>query len=224
MSAVSLFSRPGAARSDVGRRIARCREETGISREALAREVGADPGYLRHVEEGGAEPATAALLRIATALGVPFGELRGRASESAPGRGTAAESPETGTLTPDECWGRLAGHGVGRIGMRGASGEPLILPVNYCVTPDGALAFRTRRHGVLAAAEGQDVAFEADRIDEVMSAGWNVLAVGRARRVTDSGEAERLDSAAFSRPWPDPFRRTWIVVEPDVLSGRRIRT
>ncbi|OON82987.1 DNA-binding protein [Streptomyces tsukubensis] len=206
----------------MGRRIAHSRIDAGISRAALARVVGADPAYLRYIEEEDASPSTAVLLRLASALGVSLGDLRGTTVEYPAGRGRATAAPKLTSLSPAECRKRLADHGVGRVGVTGPTG-PLILPVNYSVV-NGEIAFRADEQAELARVAGRDVAFEVDRIDESMSSGWDVLVVGRARRITDVVEITELDKSAFSKPWPDPRRRTWMVIHPRTVTGRRIRT
>ncbi|MEV0848243.1 pyridoxamine 5'-phosphate oxidase family protein [Streptomyces sp. NPDC049954] len=223
MSPVSQFTAPGSAGGDVGRRIAHRREEAGLSRAELARAVGADPSYLRYIEEENAAPGTAVLLRIAAALGVNLADLRGTAVEYPQGRGGASAAPVFEALSEDECRARLAEHGVGRVGLLTGGADPQILPVNYCVV-DGDIAFRTGEDTALTTAEGERVAFEVDRIDDALSAGWSVLVTGAARRVREAREADRLERAAFSKPWADPGRAVWFLVHPDRLSGRRIRT
>ncbi|MGW0310832.1 helix-turn-helix domain-containing protein [Streptomyces flavidovirens] len=226
-TAAGQHTDPHSAVSAVGRRIAHCRTEAGLSVVQLAHAVGADPAYLRHVEQRDLSPGSALLTRIASALGMSLSDLRGRHAHLPEGRSAAAPFPRMETVGQDECWTMLAGHGVGRVAVPGPPlgppAGPLILPVNYSVV-EGRIAYRTSPGTVTASVAGGEVAFEADRIDEVTSAGWNVVAVGPARLVTDAGEAAVLDEHAFSLPWPDPTRGTWIVIRPTRLSGRRIRT
>lgn len=223
MTPVSQFTAPGGAGSDVGRRIAHSRAEAGLSRAELARAVGADPAYLRYIEEENAAPGTAVLLRIAAALGVNLADLRGTTAAYPGGRGRPAAAPVLEALTEGQAKNHLAGHGVGRVGLTTKETGPLVLPVNYSLV-DGDIAFRTGADSALTAAEGREVAFEVDRLDEAMSGGWSVLVTGVARRVTDKDEAERLERAAFSTPWAGPERATWFVIHPQDVTGRRIRT
>lgn len=63
--------------------------------------------------------------------------------------------------------------------MTASDGRPAVVPVNYEVV-DNAIMFRTAPDSVPAAAVGTDVAFEVDHVDEALSQGWSVLAVGPA--------------------------------------------
>jgi hypothetical protein len=87
---------------------------------------------------------------------------------------------------------------------------------------DGDIVFRTRAAGPLAAAAGTTVGFEVDRIDEAMSEGWSVLVTGRASRVDDAAELDRLDQFGLE-PWPGGRRRAVIRVETTSITGRSIR-
>ena len=120
-----------------------------------------------------------------------------------------------------ECRDLLATHGVGRISVSTAPG-PAIVPVNYSVVDD-AVVFRTAPDATPAAAAGAEVAFEVDHIDEALSEGWSVLVVGRARRVTDPAAVRRLDDAAYTPPWPGGGRDLWLRIDPERITGRRIR-
>ncbi|MFJ2961071.1 pyridoxamine 5'-phosphate oxidase family protein [Streptomyces collinus] len=76
---------------------------------------------------------------------------------------------------------------------------PAMLPVYYEVVDD-ALVFRTSPDAAPAVAVGTEVAFEVDHIDDAMSQGWSVLAVGRAEAVRDPDEVRRLDARAHTDP------------------------
>jgi uncharacterized protein len=68
------------------------------------------------------------------------------------------------------------------------------------------------------------VGFEADRIDPVDRTGWSVLVVGRAVEVKDPGTIERARALGI-RPWTAANRRSHaILIHPEFVSGRRIRT
>jgi hypothetical protein len=68
------------------------------------------------------------------------------------------------------------------------------------------------------------VTFEIDRIDDAFSEGWSVLALGRARTVTDADDVRRLTEHAFSTPWAGGPREEWIRIDTLSLTGRRITT
>lgn len=72
--------------------------------------------------------------------------------------------------------------------------------MNYEVVDD-TIAFRTAPGSMPAAASGTDVAFEVDHVDETMSRGWSVLAVGPARIVTEPDAQRRLTARAHTTPW-----------------------
>ncbi|WP_433570159.1 pyridoxamine 5'-phosphate oxidase family protein [Streptomyces sp. CA-251247] len=65
--------------------------------------------------------------------------------------------------------------------------------------------------------------FEVDHIDDVMSEGWSVLAVGTARAVTAPHAVRRLNELAHSAPWAGGGDRTlWVALAPRRITGRRI--
>ncbi|MYR26045.1 MULTISPECIES: pyridoxamine 5'-phosphate oxidase family protein [unclassified Streptomyces] len=224
MTPVSQFTAPGGGQgSDVGRRIAHSRTRAGLSRSELAQAVGADPSYLRYIEEENAAPGTAVLLRIANALGVSLAELRGTAAGYPDGRGWAAAHPVLEEMGEEECRRRIGAHGVGRLGFTTETTGPVILPLNYTLI-DGELTLRSTPGGPLAHVAGGTVAFEVDRVDEALGAGWSVLATGTLRRVTDPARTEALERAAWSAPWAGGDRTTWFTLRPERLTGRIIRT
>lgn len=66
------------------------------------------------------------------------------------------------------------------------------------------------------------MSFEVDRIDEAMSEGWSVLVSGRAQRVEDRTEIEKLASVGIE-PWAGGKREAVIRIEINEISGRAIR-
>ena len=119
----------------------------------------------------------------------------------------------------------IAHGGIGRIAYESRFG-PAVLPVNY-QWHDGAIVFRTARHGALdedlqtGIAGGEyKVAFEIDEIDTPGRQGWSVLIQGPAHHVT---EAER-DAAieAGVEPWPAGDRELFVRIIPTHITGRRI--
>ncbi|NBM19808.1 pyridoxamine 5'-phosphate oxidase family protein [Streptomyces sp. GC420] len=212
---------PGSARGDIGRRAAQRREELGLTREEVAARAGTAPGYLKYLEEQpGAAPGIGMLLRLADALGTTVTALAGGGIDLPPGIGRAAGRTRLAVLSPEECRARLGGHGIGRVAVATAEG-PAILPVNYSVVDDD-IVFRTLPESALAAAAGTETAFEVDHIDEALSRGWSVLVRGPARLVTDPQAVARLNEQAFSEPWADGGRNTWVAIEPAAISGREV--
>jgi nitroimidazol reductase NimA-like FMN-containing flavoprotein (pyridoxamine 5'-phosphate oxidase superfamily) len=119
----------------------------------------------------------------------------------------------------------IAPGGIGRIAYQGRFG-PAILPVNYR-WHDGAIVFRTARHGALdedlqtGIAGGEyKVAFEIDEIDVAGRQGWSVLLQGPAHHVS---EAERESAVqAGVEPWPAGDRELFVRIVPSHITGRRI--
>ncbi|MFI2368071.1 DUF1918 domain-containing protein [Streptomyces sp. NPDC018833] len=205
---------------DIGRRVAAERERQGLSRAETARRARMAPEYLAYLEERLADPNLATLIRLAGALGTSVAALRGGGIDLPPGQGQALLHPQLRDLAPDECRARLSTHGVGRIAVSTPDG-PAVVPVNYEVIDD-AIAFRTAPDSVPSAAVGTDVAFEVDHVDEAMSQGWSVLAVGPARVVTDPDAVRRLADRAHNKPWAGGEREMWVSIQPTRLTGRRI--
>jgi len=213
---------PGQAPNpgDVGRRIAAERRRQGMARAETARRARMAPEYLAYLEEQPAEPTLASLIRLADALGTSVAALRGGGADLPSGQGHALLHPQLQDLGPDECRARLSTHGVGRVAVSTPDG-PAVVPVNYEVVEDN-IAFRTTPGSAPAAAVGADVAFEVDHVNEVMSQGWSVLAVGPARVVTDPDEVRKLIDRAHTEPWAGGEREMWVSIRPRRLTGRRI--
>jgi nitroimidazol reductase NimA-like FMN-containing flavoprotein (pyridoxamine 5'-phosphate oxidase superfamily) len=211
---------PGPARGDIGRRVAARREQLGLTREDVAVRAASAPGYIQYLEEQPVTPGIGFLLRLADALETTVVELTGGGMDLPPGVGRAAYHSELVELTPEECRTRLSTHGVGRVAVSTPDG-PAIVPVNYLVMDD-AVAYRTAPGAVPAAAEGREVAFEVDHIDEALSQGWSVLVVGAARAVTDPETVRRLDEQATTTPWAGGDRELWLTITPTRITGRRI--
>ena len=119
----------------------------------------------------------------------------------------------------------IAHGGIGRIAYESRFG-PAVLPVNY-QWHNGAIVFRTARHGALdedlqtGIAGGEyKVAFEIYEIDTARRQGWSVLIQGPAHHVS---EAER-DAAieAGVEPWPAGDRELFVRIIPTHITGRRI--
>ncbi|MFD5746343.1 helix-turn-helix domain-containing protein [Streptomyces sp. NPDC127033] len=209
-----------APRSDLGRRVTARREQLGLSREEVAARAGSVPGYIEFVEERQSTPGIGFLLRLADALGTTVDTLTGSTTELPPGTGLAAYRPALTTLSTGECRELLSTHGVGRVAVSTWDG-PAVVPVNYVVVGD-EVAYRTAPGTAAAEAVGQEVAFEADHIDDAMSRGWSVNVVGTARAVTGDNDVRRLDRHARTTPWAGGERRLWVSIAPTRTTGRRI--
>ncbi|MFE7890354.1 DUF1918 domain-containing protein [Streptomyces sp. NPDC057412] len=206
---------------DMGRRLVAERLRHGLSREETAARARMSPDYLAYLEEHPADPTAATLTRLADALGTTATALKGGGMDLPPGQGHALLHPEVRELGPDECRTLLSTHGVGRVGVTQSDGRPAVVPVNYEIVDD-MIAFRTEPGSVAASAVGTEAAFEVDHVDEIMSRGWSVLAVGPANAVTDPDAARRLTERAHSTPWAGGERDMWVMLRPERLTGRRI--
>ena len=191
-----------------------------MSREQLAEAAGMAPGYLEHLEEHPAEVTPAALLRLARALDVNVAVLLGEGVSLPPGRGGAGSHPVFEAIGDKECDRLLAAGGVGRVVLVEERG-PVAFPVNFSLL-DGDILFRTAADSPVAAADGQEVGFEVDRIDDALHEGWSVLVTGRARRLVDPDEVARA-RALEVEPWAGGDREVYLRLVPDEVSGRRIR-
>ncbi|MGP3969269.1 helix-turn-helix domain-containing protein [Streptomyces sp. 6N223] len=216
---------PGAAagpnhRSDVGRRVALRREQLGLSREDVAERAGVAPEYLRYLEEQPASPSLPSLTRVARALQCTVAELSGVETTSAVSQ-PPVEPGEPAELSAEECHELLAAHTVGRVAVDTPDG-PAIVPVNYTYAEDeDAVVFRTAPGAAPSFAEGADVAFEVDRLDEAQRVGWSVMVAGAAQRITDPAAIERLAARAHTEPWGGE-RPLWVRVAAERVSGRRV--
>ncbi|MBD0422692.1 DUF1918 domain-containing protein [Streptomyces sp. TRM S81-3] len=218
----SVTAPPGTPTpGDIGRRVAAERRRQGLSREETARRARMSPSYLAYLEEQAADPSVATLIRLADALGTTAAALRGGGMDLPPGQGHALLHPQLRDLGPEECRNLLSTHGVGRIAVTAPDGRPAVVPVNY-ETVDDAIVFRTAPESVPAAAVGTEVAFEVDQVDEALSQGWSVLAVGPASVVTDADAVRRLTQRAHTTPWAGGEREMWVSIRPTSLTGRRI--
>ncbi|MEU5460980.1 pyridoxamine 5'-phosphate oxidase family protein [Streptomyces althioticus] len=206
---------------DIGRRVAVERRRRGLSREETARRARISPQYLAYLEEQSADPSTATLLALAAALGTTATALRGAGVDLPPGQGHALLRPQLRDLGPEECRRLLSTHGVGRIAVTAAGGRPAVVPVNYEVVQD-EIVFRTMPGSVPAAAAGTEVAFEVDHVDDAMSRGWSVLAVGPASVVTEPDAVRELTRRAHTEPWAGGTRDVWVAIRPTRVTGKRI--
>jgi nitroimidazol reductase NimA-like FMN-containing flavoprotein (pyridoxamine 5'-phosphate oxidase superfamily) len=126
------------------------------------------------------------------------------------------------TLPAAECWNLLSTAPLGRLGLL-VGGRPQVLPVNYAL--DGrAVLFRTAEGTVLNEAGLRVVAFEVDHVDAATHEGWSVLVQGLARDITDAVDANSARMRRLSLiTWAPGARHRWYRIEPEHVSGRRLR-
>jgi nitroimidazol reductase NimA-like FMN-containing flavoprotein (pyridoxamine 5'-phosphate oxidase superfamily) len=211
----------GADGGDLARRVVHRREELGLSRDEVARRAGMNTWYLDFLEHSPyATLTTGALVRLASALNTTSAYLSSGGVDRPPGTGRAGPHPSLEVLTRQQCQAHLKAGGIGRFVFLAERG-PVALPVNFrCF--DGDIVLRTDAAGSLAAAAGAIVSFEVDRIDEAMSEGWSVIVTGRARRVDDPNELERVAQLDLE-PWAGGDREAVLRIDAAEVSGRRIR-
>ena len=120
-----------------------------------------------------------------------------------------------------DCFLLLKSVPLGRIGFV-ASGEVVILPVNFLV--DGQdVVFRTAAGSKLSAVEvGHYVGFEADSYDVATGTGWSVVVNGLAEIVESDEEEARLDTFGLSSWGSGASGRVWVRIRPSSITGRRI--
>jgi nitroimidazol reductase NimA-like FMN-containing flavoprotein (pyridoxamine 5'-phosphate oxidase superfamily) len=124
-------------------------------------------------------------------------------------------------LDREECLSLIRSKHVGRIAWCGVRG-PQVLPVNYVVTDDDAVLFRTSPHSQIAKALYEtQAAFQVDDADEFLQAGWSVLIVGTATYLRDPNDIP-TDLDDRPTPWAGGVRTMYIRVSPDVITGRRV--
>ncbi|MCC5947123.1 MAG: pyridoxamine 5'-phosphate oxidase family protein [Nitriliruptoraceae bacterium] len=125
-------------------------------------------------------------------------------------------------IDPMECVELLGSVELIRVALTTAQG-PTLFPVNH-VVHDDAVYFRTAPGSKLgAAAQGGQVAIEADETDAAKRTGWSVIGHGTASIVTDTDLVAELHELPFE-PWALPDTRDfWVRVDLDHVTGRRIR-
>jgi transcriptional regulator with XRE-family HTH domain len=209
-------------RGDLGRRIARQRHGLGLTRDEAAELAGMSVSYLEYLETSPTpNPTLTALERLADALGTTLATLEGAGMDLPPGQRLAAPHPDVEILSVAECRARLGDAGIGRFLFVTGRG-PVAIPVNYRMVGDD-IVFRTGAStSVRAGARQRLVSFSVDHIDDTLSAGWSVLASGRATLIAAGpvwGELAALDI----EPWAGGPRDTYIRLTTCYLTGRRIQ-
>jgi len=139
------------------------------------------------------------------------------------GRAAVPDDGALEYLPRSECLRLMGSVPVGRV-FYSKQAMPAVAVVNFALTGDGSIVFRTEAGGKLwSAMQRAVVAFETDRLDEADRSGWSVTVVGRAEEVTDAGEVNALREVALD-PWAPGERDHFIRVRPEIVTGRRIRT
>ncbi|MEU1200391.1 pyridoxamine 5'-phosphate oxidase family protein [Streptomyces sp. NPDC005813] len=124
-------------------------------------------------------------------------------------------------LDRQECMALLVKTPVGRI-VYTRQALPAVLPVNFCLAPDGAVLLRTSASSDLVSAiDGAVVAFEADEVDAATQSGWSVVVTGEASPVTDPGEHAWLLHSG-PRSWVPAPREVFVRIDPELVTGREL--
>jgi hypothetical protein len=127
------------------------------------------------------------------------------------------------SLSRYDCWQLVtdaAGpDGVARVVWSGPDG-PAIVPVNYTVA-DGFLWFQTTEGSRLAReCCDQQVLVEVDQVDPANHTGWSVVVTGTVTRLPSAADPGLLSDLVV---WPSGPRQLLLRVEPDEITGRRLR-
>lgn len=81
MSSHPRRTKAGTAKESFGERLARLREDAGLSQSALARRIGTSQSAVSQIEAGDRSPSYGMLVQLADALGVSLAYLMGASIE-----------------------------------------------------------------------------------------------------------------------------------------------
>jgi nitroimidazol reductase NimA-like FMN-containing flavoprotein (pyridoxamine 5'-phosphate oxidase superfamily) len=124
------------------------------------------------------------------------------------------------SLSAEECLHLLRSEVMGRVGVTWDV-LPVILPVNYVVHGNGIVLRTAPGTKLCAALSHCVVAFEVDGVDPVRHEGWSVLVRGPAHEVSDELEIAHLRSLPL-RPWANDSADHFVIIDIELLSGRRV--
>jgi hypothetical protein len=137
----------------------------------------------------------------------------------------AAMGPEVIELHRVEAMRLLASVSYGRVVFI-QGGLPAIRPVNHLVD-GGRVIVRTRLASKISTGMRPRptshvmVAYEADDLDPQQRAGWSVVVMGPATTLTDPEQIARYEQRLL--PWIGMVMDTVIAIEPQIVTGLRIR-
>jgi uncharacterized protein len=120
-------------------------------------------------------------------------------------------------LTREMCMTLLETQPVGRFVVAQGDAPPHVVPVNYLLDGENVI-FRSGSGTKLRQVAGAIVSFQVDSIDPVRHEGWSVLIGGRAYHAF----AHEVDHLRLD-PYDPGTKERWVRIEPDVVTGRRIR-
>jgi nitroimidazol reductase NimA-like FMN-containing flavoprotein (pyridoxamine 5'-phosphate oxidase superfamily) len=120
-------------------------------------------------------------------------------------------------LSRDDCLARLRTQPVGRLAVAAGDAAPHVVPVNYILDGENVV-FRSGPGTKLSLLAGRLVSFQVDSIDVQRREGWSVLISGRAYQAFPH-EVGHLQL----EPYAKGDRERWVRIEPERITGRRIR-
>ncbi len=120
-------------------------------------------------------------------------------------------------LAETACWELIASEVVGRLAWTGGEGLTVV-PVNYALDGRSILVRTTAYSAIARECDDSPVAFEVDRYDPIARTGWSVLVRAHAHVDFDDD-----DGASEVDVWPSGIRSLHVRVEPDQITGRRLR-
>jgi nitroimidazol reductase NimA-like FMN-containing flavoprotein (pyridoxamine 5'-phosphate oxidase superfamily) len=119
-------------------------------------------------------------------------------------------------LSVEECWERIQSHSVGRFAANRPRLGPLVVPVNYQVTPEQEIVFRSGAGEKLDVVGRGLAVLEVDEVDPLHHTGWSVMVEGTTTWLYEEQDATAVETWA-------PGRLPYVVhLTPTHLSGRQI--
>jgi nitroimidazol reductase NimA-like FMN-containing flavoprotein (pyridoxamine 5'-phosphate oxidase superfamily) len=129
-------------------------------------------------------------------------------------------SPEVEVFDEDECWRRISGLLVARVGVS-VRGHPWVFPVHVHVDRP-TVSFQTGAGVILhGATNGPSVAVQFDELSADGSGGWSVVVGGRARIVDDDDVIDALTDET-ELPWDRELKPYLVNVHAQTVTGRSL--
>lgn len=111
---------------------------------------------------------------------------------------------------------------IGRIVFVDEQG-PGAIPVNYAVADD-QIVLRVAEDSHLRTLIQNPIGFEADHTNSDQSDGWSVLVRGSGSEIAlqDVPHLLKRLGDAMPRPWAEGVHNTWLAIQIDSVTGRRL--
>ncbi|MBB1022739.1 pyridoxamine 5'-phosphate oxidase family protein [Dietzia sp. E1] len=114
------------------------------------------------------------------------------------------------------CLQLLASESLGRL-VTVTGGRAEIFPVNYAMSRDGKIFFRTAEGSKLAGLTVHpEVLFEVDHVEGRHA--WSVVVRGRARSLESFDEINRAEELDL-KPWIPTLKYNFVEITPEQLTG-----